>query len=225
MHVLDRPVWSALTTRQAAFAFGSSLALRYDPTVSPFAACRDNSAAALAALAELAPQEGAIALLQADPAPTPDDCEAVFAAQGVQMVADRLSPAPSRHDVLELDEVDAVEMVALAALTKPGPFLPGTHRLGRFVGVRIEGRLAAMAGERFRVTGFTEVSGVCTHPDFRGRGLAAELSSLVAIGIRDRGETPFLHAFADNLAAIRLYEGLGFVQRAAMNVLGLRRKR
>ena len=98
-----------------------------------------------------------------------------------------------------------------------------THTMGRFIGVRIEGRLAAMAGERMRFPGYVEVSGVCTHPDFRGRGLARRLSAAVAADIQRRGEQPFLHAWTTNTAAIALYESLGFAVRAAVNIAVLRR--
>jgi predicted GNAT family acetyltransferase len=114
-------------------------------------------------------------------------------------------------------------MLALAQLTQPGPFLARTHVMGMFRGIRIDGRLAAMAGERMRVPGYTELSGVCTHPDFRGRGLARRLSAIVCAGIDARGETPFLHAWKDNHAAIALYEQLGFRLRAEVNVAVLER--
>ena len=223
MHELDRPIWHALTTRQRRFAQGSGTALRYDPAISPFAACRDNAPKSLEALAELVPETGMLVLLQADEAPVPDGCEAPLVARGVQMLLSELRPSALEHPTIDLGEADAGEMMALASLTKPGPFLPGTHRLGRFVGIRIDGRLAAMAGERLKPGDHTEVSAVCTHPDFRGRGLAAQLSSLVARRILARGEKPFIHAFADNHQAIRLYERLGFAKRCDMNVLGLQR--
>ena len=114
-------------------------------------------------------------------------------------------------------------MVELAALTKPGPFLIRTHELGGYIGIRDQGRLVAMAGERFKLPGFTEVSAVCTHPDYRGRGYAAALTLAVATRIAARGETPFLHTFASNINAIRLYEKLGFVLRTPMSVTVLRR--
>jgi predicted GNAT family acetyltransferase len=223
MHELDRPIWHALTTRQRRFAQGSELALRFDPVVSPFAACRDNAPHSLAALTDLVPETGALVLLQAEAAPVPKGCETTLVARGVQMLLSEPRPRTLEHPALELGAADADAMMELASLTKPGPFLPGTRRLGRFVGIPIDGRLAAMAGERLQAGGHTEVSAVCTHPDFRGRGLAAQLSSLVVGRILARGERPFLHAFADNHQAIRLYEALGFVKRCDMNVLGLQR--
>ena len=223
MHELDRPIWGALTTGHRAFARGSALALRFDPAVSPFAACRDDGPEALAQLAALVPETGMLVLLQAGEAPVPPGCAVGLAARGVQLRLDRLRPQTPAPAAVELGEGDVPEMLALTGLTKPGPFLPGTRRLGRFVGVRRDGRLAAMAGERLRPGGWTEISAVCTHPDFRGLGLAAQLSALVVEGILARGERPFLHAFADNEPAIRLYQRLGFVRRCEMSVLGLQR--
>lgn len=107
-------------------------------------------------------------------------------------------------------------MQALAHLTVPGPFAAKTHRLGRFIGIKQDGKLIAMAGERMHMPGFREVSGVCTHPDHRGRGYAGALMSVVAKRILDEGDTPFLHAYATNEAAIGIYERLGFRIRAPM---------
>ena len=126
-------------------------------------------------------------------------------------------------EIITLTEKGAPEMLALATLTEPGPFLTRTHTMGHFRGVRIDGRLAAMAGERIRFPGYTEVSGVCTHPDFRGRGLARRLSAAVVAGIEARGDQAFLHAWKTNQAAISLYEGLGFKIRADVNISILRR--
>jgi predicted GNAT family acetyltransferase len=95
--------------------------------------------------------------------------------------------------------------------------------MGTFIGIRIGGRLVAMAGERMRFPGYTEVSGVCTHPEFRGRGLARRLSAAVVSGIEARGEQAFLHAWKSNHSAISLYGGLGFEVRAEVNVAVLKR--
>ena len=159
---------------------------------------------------------------QLPPIVVPPGLVAVKEALGVQMLTTR--PLAPDDGVELLTDADAAEMLALAALTEPGPFLARTHTMGRFIGIRIDGRLAAMAGERMRFPGHVEVSGVCTHPDFRGRGLARRLSAAVTADIQRRGEQPFLHAWTTNTAAIALYETLGFVARATVNIAVLKRQ-
>ncbi|MEE2691400.1 MAG: GNAT family N-acetyltransferase [Pseudomonadota bacterium] len=217
-HPLDRPAWSALTSRQHSFALGGPLAMRYAVDVAPFAAARDDDDECLAALAALVSAGESVLLLQAGDSPAPPGLATETTAKGVQMVAPTLRPSGGDCRIEPLSEADAAEMRALALLTKPGPFLARTHRLGDFIGVRENGRLVAMAGERMKLDGFAEVSGVCTHPDFRGRGYAGALSYAVAARIAARGETPFLHAYASNEGAIRLYESLGFVLRSEVTV-------
>ncbi len=218
MHVLDRPVWASLSSYHLPLSEGSALARRFLPDINIFASAREDSAEGLAALAELVAPGETVALLQVPDIVVPPALEAVKTALGVQMVATRTMAAENDKDVLVLTDADAPEMLALATLTEPGPFLARTHRMGRFLGVRIDGRLAAMVGERMRLPGYTEVSGVCVHPDFRGRGLARRLSAIVAANIEARGDPPFLHAWKTNEAAIALYETLGFVLRAEVKV-------
>jgi predicted GNAT family acetyltransferase len=134
----------------------------------------------------------------------------------VQMVCEALTPGGPDVAFEILTEADAPEMLALATLTKPGPFRSATRRLGPFIGVKQDGRLVAMAGRRLRVEGFTELSGVCTHPDHRGRGYAAGLSRAVVGEILASGEGAFLHAFAEHDATIAFYQSLGFEVRAPM---------
>lgn len=217
-HPLDRPVWNALNSGWAALAEGNGRALRLSPTYGPFAACADGNGLDLEALGPLIPASGELWLVEAGRAPFPPGANVARTGLLAQMVADTLSPWRREIDPVELGDADAVEMQALAALTRPGPFAARTHRLGGFVGVRHKGRLIAMAGERMRLKGFTEVSGVCTHPDHRGRGLAGALMSIVAERIRGRGESPFLHSYANNAGAIALYESLGFRIRATVHL-------
>ena len=224
MHVLDRPVWESLVSRHATLSQGGPLAKRYVPDVNLFASARDDGAEALAALAELVKPGEHVYVLQVPGIAVPETLHAAKTALGVQMVATHSIAAESGDDaILPLGDADAPEMLALAQLTQPGPFLARTHVMGRFIGIRIDGRLAAMAGERMHVPGHTELSGVCTHPDFRGRGLARRLSATVCAGIEARGETPFLHAWKNNHSAIALYEKLGFRWRTDVNVTVLQR--
>jgi len=226
VELLDRPVWSSLSSAHSHLAEGDRLALRYAPDVNRFASARDDSGPALSALARLVRPQDPVYILQVPEIHIPPELVAVKQALCVQMVA--LAPvaasAAGAESIVPLGEVDAEEMLALATLTEPGPFLRGTGRMGSFFGVRIDGRLAAMAGERFRFPGYTEVSGVCTHPDFRGRGLASRLSLHVMADIAARGDTPFLHAWKTNHTAISLYERLGFRWRSDVHVAVLERR-
>jgi ribosomal protein S18 acetylase RimI-like enzyme len=218
---LDRPIWTALSTRQAEFAQGQSGALRYRASVEPFAAAGVDDERSLETLATLAAPGETLLLIQTQPSPVPPGLELVSEAVGVQMVAIRGIEGEKPADAMPMGDADVREMIALAELTKPGPFRAETHKLGQFWGVRRDGRLIAMAGERMKIPGMSEVSGVCTHPDWRGHGFARTLSAFVANQIQQRGEIPFLHAYADNAAAIRLYEELGFVHRSNMAVQAL----
>jgi predicted GNAT family acetyltransferase len=204
---------------------GGALARRYATDVNLFASARDDTPASLVALMELVQPGERIFVLQVPDIAVPGGLVPTKAGKGVQMIATRsIQAAGPDDDIVELTDSDAPEMLALATLTEPGPFLARTHLMGTFRGIRIDGRLAAMAGERFRFPGYTEVSGVCTHPDFRGRGLARRLSAAVAARIEARGEQPFLHAWQTNRPAISLYESLGFEIRAAVDVKILERR-
>ena len=209
-HPLDRAVWHALTTRQAELALGGPLARRIREDIGPFAALHDASAEAVEALGALTHTNDDLSLLEPAPPSPPAGVALKMSAPGVQMVAGKLAANGKSFAIEALSAADAPEMLELALLTKPGPFRAQTHTLGRFIGVRDNGRLVAMAGERLKLPGFTEVSGVCTHPDYRGHGYAAALTLAVADRLQREGETPFLHAYASNVGAIELYKRLGF---------------
>ena len=226
MHPLDRPVWASLTGAHESLSQGGPLARRYVSSVNLFASARDDSPQALAALAELLRPGEQVFVLQVPEIVVPPALKAVKRGRGVQMLATRLLRDETAHadlDCQPLGDADAVDMLQLAQLTEPGPFLARTHTMGRFLGVREGRQLVAMAGERFRPPGHGEVSGVCTHPQWRGRGLARRLSATVAAAIQDRGDTPFLHAWKTNHAAIELYRRLGFEQRCEVEVAVLER--
>lgn len=208
-HPLDRPVWHALTGHQSAFAIAQGQAIRFAPAYGPFAAAIDASGPALRDLALLAAHDE-IWLLEKNPPQTIPGLTILRRADCVQMVAHTLTTAPSRFAVMELGPDDAPEMLALATITRPGPFRAHTHELGHFIGIRDNDRLVAMAGERTRPGAYVEISGVCTHPDHRGRGYAGFLMREVAARVLSSGHIPFLHCYATNGGAIALYESLGF---------------
>jgi ribosomal protein S18 acetylase RimI-like enzyme len=219
-HVLDRPVWNALASAHADMAIGDARARRYRPDIAMFAAAADTRAESLAALTELIAPGEAIGLVETLFPITPPGFSVRSDAAVVQLVAEAAGDAPS-IDCIPLGDADAAEMAELAALTRPGPYFANTHRFGDFIGVRVDGRLAAMAGARIRVPGFAEISGVCTHPDFRGRGYARALIARVAASFRVRGATPFLHSYPDNAAALALYRTLGFAVRSELRFVQL----
>jgi predicted GNAT family acetyltransferase len=126
-------------------------------------------------------------------------------------------------DMVTLGAADVPEMMALVELTKPGPFGGRTHELGHFLGIGIDGRLAAMTGERMKPDNYTEMTAVCVHPDFRGRGYAQALLAAVSRGIVARGEIPFLHVFSENHSAIALYKRQGMTIRRRLHVTVLGR--
>jgi len=224
MHLLDRPVWNALTSRQAYLALGEkNRFLRYPADIEPFGATRDNSGEQLAGLAELMPHDGHVAFAEVTKLAAPPGFISMISATIHQMSAPSIDPPDDNLDAVSLSDRDAPEMRALAELTQPGPFHARTHQLGGFVGVRENGKLIAMAGERMKVPGFTEISAVCTHPDARGRGLAAALMRRVAANIVGRGEELFLHVYPHNKGAIALYARLGFRHRADIQLNVLRR--
>ena len=222
-HLLDRPVWSSLATRHARFALGGDRARRFAPEIGPLAGSRDDEPESLAELADLVPVDATLLLLQTDPIVLPPSLVATTTAPGVQLVLERLAEVAPDPAIVPLGPDDVPAMLALAALTRPGPFGPRTPELATFFGVKDGDVLVAMAGERLAQPGYAELSGVCTHPDARGRGLARHLSAHVARRILGRGETPYLHAYAGNAPALALYESLGFRRRCAVNVAAVAR--
>ncbi|HVR91085.1 MAG TPA: GNAT family N-acetyltransferase [Novosphingobium sp.] len=210
---LERPVWNCLTGRQAHLAVAQGAAVRIDPRYGPFAAARDCSDEAQAALAAtLTRPDDQIWLVETGDWPAPPGTQVLRTATLLQMVAEQPQPPlPGEDAPLALGEADAAEMAALAHATEPGPWGPLTQRYGQFYGVREGERLMAMAGERMLpAPGLAELSGVCTWPEFRGRGLAAQLICHVMAAQLARGDMPYLHVYAANTGAIRIYEALGF---------------
>jgi ribosomal protein S18 acetylase RimI-like enzyme len=219
MAPLDNPVWHALTGRQARFSQGTGLARRYDPAVSAFTGLPDEpDPEAWAALAELTGAGGGAVVFRTDTVEIPPQWTAPMRLPTLQMISTEPLGEPDDAFVrLGADDVD--DMLALVKATKPGPFFARTHELGVYLGLREDGELIAMAGERMQLDGYTEISAVCTGPAARKRGLGTRLVRAVAAEIEAHGDTAMLHVLADNTNAIRVYEALGFATNAAFDVV------
>jgi len=223
-HPLDNAVWNALTGEQHRFALGDERARRFPPALAPFAGMADRSVAAFDALRGLLDAHGPASLVTPDEIPTPAGFSVVWRAMLHQMVWQGTLDDVNHLDAVPLTEADVPEMLELIAATEPGPFGPRTVEFGGYLGVRRQGRLVAMAGQRLRAGGHVEISAVCVDAAFRGQGLAAGLIRSLIATIRAHGETPFLHVLSTNHVAIERYLTLGFVMRRDMHLLVLGRE-
>ena len=222
-HPLDHPIWTALTTTQRALAEGDGGARRYPTELTPFAALADMSAESFAALgALLAPPDIAVPFTP-EPVTPPDAFKVLLAETGEQMVGTSAEAPVRGVDIVTLGVGDVRDMMELTALTKPGPFSARTHELGTFLGIRVDGNLVAMAGERMKPAGYTEITAVCVHPSHRGRGYGQMLLAAVSRQILARGEIPFLHVFTSNELAIALYKRQGMEIRRRLHVTVLQK--
>jgi ribosomal protein S18 acetylase RimI-like enzyme len=220
---LDNPIWFALTTEHRLLARSHGLARRYPPDVSPLAALLHPTNDAFADLQRLVSPGEHVALFTGSAVAVPESWQ-VDRSRWIDQMICEASLAPPPVAPLPLGTTDVPEMLELTAATEPGPFLPQTIQMGSYFGIRAsDGRLAAMAGERLRSTEFAEISAVCTHPEFRGRGYARALVTFLATQILAAGKTPFLHVKSENGAKV-VYQKIGFRLRAAiwLTVISLR---
>jgi ribosomal protein S18 acetylase RimI-like enzyme len=223
-HPLDRPIWSALTTRQQDLAEGGARARRYPTAITPFADMTDMSTQSFAALGALMSGPEIAVLFTPDAVTAPAGFKMLLAETGEQMIGTPAeSPIPG-VEIVTLGADDVPGMLALTELTKPGPFSARTHELGTYLGIRIDGQLIAMTGERMKPGNYTEMTAVCVHPSHRGRGYAQALLGAVAGQISARGEIPFLHVFTDNTSAIALYRRQGMEIRRRLHVTVLQKR-
>ena len=222
-HPLDNPAWNALIGPQADLAERHGRAVRFRPDICPFAALpSDVDDRGWADLAALGGGAGSTVVTAGPERTPPAGWTAVMSLTGVQFDGTGLDVAPD-PDALVLGPDDVPEMLDLVERTRPGPFRRATIAMGTYLGFRdASGALVAMAGERMRPAGWTEISAVCTDPAHRGRGLATRLVRAVGAVIRERGDVPFLHTTHDNATAIGLYEAMGFVRRRPMHFAAYR---
>src|ERR1700688_3236593 len=223
-HPLDHPIWNALTSTQSRLAEGGARARRYPPAVAPFAAMADMSPPSFAALGELMSRSDQAVLFTTEPVTAPAKFKILLAAPGEQMIGAPVETPMRSAEIITLGAADVPAMMELTKLTRPGPFTPRTQELGTFLGIRFDGQLVAMAGERMKPANYTEMTAVCVHPNHRGRGYAQVLLGPVARHFVARGEVPFLHVFSNNISAIALYRRQGMEIRRRLHVAVLQKR-
>lgn len=218
-HPLDNPIWNALQTGNQALAVGDELVRGFPRDVGVFMGAADYSASSLTSLYERAPVEGPTVLFTAEPLVLPSGWQVQLHKELLQLVYPQAEvPAVDARRLVALQEKDVPAMLALTALTNPGPFLPRTIALGGYYGIFQDDQLVAMAGQRLQPEPYTEISAVCTHPEHLGKGYARLLVQHQLSRILAAGHTPFLHVYEDNTAAYALYRKLGFVLRRPLHV-------
>jgi ribosomal protein S18 acetylase RimI-like enzyme len=214
---LDNPAYAALCGPHARFAEVSGRARRYPADVAPFLGLPTEPSEQDWRDAATLIAPGAYAAVRYTGSDLPETLQVLDTFDLVQMVGERVSGGEC-PEAVALGAGDVPEMLELIARTEPGPFLNRTVEMGDYLGIRSAGELVAMAGERFCLDGWTEISAVCTHPDHRGRGLASLLMGALVAGIQARSQGVFLHALTTNAGAIRLYEQLGFRVRQTATI-------
>lgn len=221
-HPLDNPIWESLASRHRSLALRATGAVRYPPDVAPFLGVPDDNVDAAASLESLVPHGDTVLLLGRAPAEA-EGWRLQQLALLAQMVCPASIPEVGGPDLIELTEVHRADVLALTALVYPHYFRPRTVELGRYFGIYQDGQLAAMIGERMGMDDHTEISAVCTHPDFNGRGYARRLLAWLSNDVLGRGLTPFLHVSHENRRAKELYEQNGYRLRRDIAFWSLRR--
>lgn len=222
--ILNNPVYHALTSNDAHLGTGSGNIRYFHEDVSPFAGFPENHDG-FKELYENLPAGRRILFATRQRIAEPAGWEIKHAITGLQFVFTGTTPAADdRVNLVPLDTAHVDQMIALALLTKPGPFDKRTIEFGHYYGVLVDGKLVAMTGQRLHPGNYSEISAVCTHPLHLGKGYAAALISQQLQLIGNSGEVPFLHVRDDNERAIALYERLGFVQNGPMNFYFIKRR-
>ncbi|MBS1666156.1 MAG: GNAT family N-acetyltransferase [Bacteroidetes bacterium] len=224
---LDNPIWNALITKDKVKNIGSGNIAYMDAALAPFIGMPKWYKKNQEELLRNAPGDRKWFLLIAEKPQFVNGLETVLYLPLYQLTCTKLGEAPTckkEVGLLPLDENHIDEMLALTQLTKPGPFTKRTIEFGGYVGIFENGKLVAMGGERLHVDGFTEISAICTHPDYQGLGYAAKITHHLASSVMDKGEIPFLHARTDNVKATALYKRLRFVFRSDIHFYILKQR-
>jgi len=212
-HVLDNPAWNALTTGNCSLANGNNDVKYFSNEVSPFVGFKTNNDESFKTLYELLPHSGPIGFISAMQVDIPAQWDILQTIKCFQMVFEGSATSTLDANIVSLSEEHVGQMLALTKLTNPGPFAEKTINFGHYRGIFEGDRLAAMAGQRLHAGNYAEISAVCTHPDFLGRGYARQLLMHHVNRIQAASNIPYLHVRHDNHRAVSVYESLGFVTR------------
>ncbi|MBB5394158.1 GNAT family N-acetyltransferase [Mucilaginibacter sp. AK015] len=216
-HILDNPIYNALKTGNKKLSADGARAVHFRRDVAPFAGMENNSSADFKALSAFDPQVSPLVIFTPVKLDIPKKFEVIHEFEMQQMVYKGGMPiATAPKPVTELNESHIPQMLELTELTKPGPFLERTIEFGNYTGIFEDGKLVSMAGQRLQPTPYIELSAVCTHPDYLGRGYAGMLLNEQVKKVLQVSGTPFLHVLASNKAAISVYERVGFETRSPM---------
>lgn len=211
--LLDNPIWSALTTAHILFSVGAPEVKKYREDIIPFLGMANGDAGLLKQIEPFMAQDEEV-FLKEENLDFPSGWAVVTRLNCLQMVYEPASvDAVNMAGIVKLTVDDAEELSRLVNLVQPGFFKRNTSLLGDYFGIKKEGELVAVAGERFKMTGFSELSAVCTHPEHTGKGYAQQLLEVLCNKNLEEGDIPFLHVADTNERAIKIYERLGFRKR------------
>lgn len=213
LHLADtlaNPVWQALNTVQQHMNAGTEQLAYYAADIAPFAGMNNWDETSIRFFEHSLPSGRRFSLMQEENVALPASLQLHFSVPLYQMVCVAFQPSFQHHILQPLTEAHVPQMLELTSLTKPGPFFTHTLQFGGYIGVFDGERLVAMGGERLKVPGFTEVSAICTHPQYRAQQMAKHILSALCQRILQRGEIPFLHSLTTNESALNVYQQLGF---------------
>jgi ribosomal protein S18 acetylase RimI-like enzyme len=213
-HILDNPAWNALISGNKHLSNGSEGVKYFDKEISPFVAFKENTPESFQLLYELIPHNNPVIFISPHKMDIPGRWKVLLCVEVIQMVCDDVIKKTYRGpELISLTVEHVPQMMALTKLTNPGPFAEKTIDFGHYRGIFDGDKLVAMAGQRLHIFNYAEVSAVCTHPDYSGRGYARQLLLYQMNRIIAASDIPFLHVRNDNERAIKVYSALGFVTR------------
>jgi ribosomal protein S18 acetylase RimI-like enzyme len=223
-HILDNPVWEALTTGNLKLSEGNEVAKYFPSDISPFAGVKELTTDNFQTLYDIIPFDSPVAIFTNEKTLVPAPWHIINRIDGYQLLFTKtLLPETSAIAITKLDERHIPEMLTLTKLTNPGPFLSNTIAFGNYEGILANGKLVAMAGQRLHSGNFVEISAVCTHPSHLGKGYARHLIQSQIRQIQANSEVPYLHVRADNERAIKIYQSMGFEIRNELIIYVIRK--